>query len=320
MKQEQIILCEKHKVLLDFIWTWGWGCALQPLLVDVSMYFDWHASQQMCRRAIRELRKVGLLKAKTWLDGKSEILILTKPAIAFVTGKDAKEISSFPKHSTRDSEILSICRMMYILEWTCEHGIMKYITVDEIFKHNIYTIHLHIGELLNYWERVSFYKQFKCYEYEKHQLEVSQINRLQLHMNKGKQVFSEKEQLSAVTIESLHRRGISIIDIENEGATFTLCFSIFNIHDLTAKKVMDYYVLCHDWVKSLHLELEAKLTVCCLDEIQQKSLEKNLMKIHKGRPFWEYSLARKADISKGIPIVVVNTRLKEKYMKVGYLS
>lgn len=90
MKKEQAILCEKHKVLLHFIWTWGWGCALQPLLVDVSMYFDWYTYRQMCRRGIRELKKAELLKAKTWVDGKSEIFILTKPAIAFVSGKDAK--------------------------------------------------------------------------------------------------------------------------------------------------------------------------------------------------------------------------------------
>jgi len=264
-------------------------------MVDISMYFDWHASRQMCRRGIRELKKAGLLKEKTWVDGKSEILILTKPAIAFVSGKDAKEISSFPKHSTRDSEILSVCRMMYVLQWSYEHEIIKYDIVREILIHNIFNIHLRIGELLTYWEKTSFYKQFRKYEYQKCCLDESRVERLQLHMDKDERVSAKKERSASLTIESSHRRGISIIDIEKEGTTYQLCFSVFNIHDLSAKKVIDYYLLCHDWAKSLHDDLEARLTIYCMDEVQQKSLEKNLMKTHHERPFWEHTLARKAD-------------------------
>lgn len=208
---------------------------------------------------------------------------------------------------------------MYVLEWSYEHEIIKYNIVSEVFKNNIYTIHLRIGELLHHWERVSFYKQFRCYKYERRQLEGSQVERLQLHMNKGKRISSEKELFSGLTIESLHRRGISIIDIEKEGITCKLCFSVFNIYDLTAKKVMDYYLLCHDWVKSLHTELEARLTIYCMDQVQKKNLEQNLLKLSHGQPYWEYALARKADTTKGIPIVVQNIGLKSKYMQVGNL-
>jgi hypothetical protein len=219
MKQEQIVLCEKHKVLLDFIWTWGWGCALQPLLVEVSTWFEWYASEQMCRRGLRQLKNAGLLKKKTWVDGKSEILILTKPAIAFVSGKNVKEISSFPKHSTRDSEILSICRMMFVLQWAKKNGAYCYGAVYDYFDNRIQTLHRRIGDLMSYWLRNSFYEQFRSYEFQKNCLNESRLERLKLHMDENDRWPSQKEMFSGLTIESLHRRGISIAGVKKKKRT-----------------------------------------------------------------------------------------------------
>ena len=317
MKQEQENLCVRHYELLHFIWVWGWGCALQPLLVDVAMYFDWYASRQMCRRYLRDLKQAGLLKAKTWVDGKSEILILKKPAIAFVSDKDSKAVSSYPKHSTRESELLSICRMMYMLQWAKNREEHRYDRVVVFFYASISTIHRRIGELQHYWLHTPFFRDKKFsndFILQAICLQESREERLQLHIDKDERIPVEKHTHPVGTMETLHRRGISIVGKKQEGEITQLLFGVFNIHNLTARKVMEHYVLCNRWVKSLHDDLEARLIVYCMDHVQQKELEKNLLRTSHGRPFWEQALASKADISKGIPVAVRNIGLKHKYM------
>ena len=104
MNEHQLALCGKHRDLLSVVWKLGWGLALQPQLVELMVSLHAYPSEQMCRRGIRELKEAQLVKAKHWLDGKSEILILCKPAIPYIMNCSSAEIASIPTYTSREPD------------------------------------------------------------------------------------------------------------------------------------------------------------------------------------------------------------------------
>jgi len=114
MNRNQSELCTKHQHLLECTWMLGWGCTLQPLLVKLLVQMRAYPSDQMCRRGIRELKQAKLLKAKTWVDGKTEVLILCKPAITNVFNEwhardTSKKVRAVKEYQGKSGEHL--CRI-----------------------------------------------------------------------------------------------------------------------------------------------------------------------------------------------------------------
>lgn len=287
MTMEQIALCDTHQILLTFIWSWGGGCAIQPLLVEIMTEASWYASPQMCRRAIRKLKHTGLLKASHWLDGKTELLMLCKPAIEWISEQPA--VASYPKHNTRDQEKLSICRML-----VAKNAIKLNLKTNPSYVFSLLmgssdcTMGLRINELPEYYEKVLSERLPKSeYESQMEQLALSRQQRTAMRSGtKGTAVNP-----SIVTVETLHRHGIYVLGFSQRQLQWetktVIQFCYFGIHHLTVSRMRELLEVCQKWSWGFGSSCELELVFCCTSSAKRKALDRELSKItSSGEPYW----------------------------------
>jgi hypothetical protein len=318
MNDLQTDLCKKHRVLLDLIWRFGFGIALQPQLTDLVVYLNYYPSEQMCRRGIRDLKAARLLKVKRWQDGRSEILILCKPAISYITGRTSEQITSIPPYSAHKPEWASIFRLWYLKRQLLRYnGLPSYQIVLSSLDQAQISLFCRLSELPDYWlKRKDFYARLSqdCRNYQ-----------LQLDaMNYWKQPFHPvgNQRLTRITtLRTLHQHGLFLIGYSHDPKAeplhqHRLRFGYFFSNDsLNAKTAVELAVLCHEWAKLISDQLEVQLDVFCLNEIQAGTLKRQLLKTETGREFWRVKANRRFDGYPRCPIVPVDTGLQTLYLK-----
>lgn len=316
MNRKQSELCTKHQHLLECTWMLGWGCALQPLLVKLLVQMHAYPSDQMCRRGVRELKQAKLLKAKTWADGKTEVLILCKPAISFVTGKSSEQISSYPNHAGREPELLSIFRMLFAERFLQNRSFESFPAFQRALQKSLCTVCCRIGDLPEYWKSHFSPQKVHHFEQQSEVMTASQEMRQQKSFSKKK--LAERFSLQAsppLTLEDLHRRGIFLIDRIQQDNFHLLHFGIFNVHGLSVQRILELTIQCHDWVRQcLNSQWDAQLGVFCMSQVQVQTLKNQLLKKKNGQACWKTVLKYE---TQSFPIVLTDTHLKECYLKSG---
>ena len=311
MKEHQLALCGKHSDLLLVVWKLGWGLALQPQLVKLMVSLHAYPSEQMCRRGIRELKEAQLVKAKHWLDGKSEILILCKPAIAYIMDCSSDEIASIPPHTSREPDWKSVFRLWYAQSLVRRKELTSYTALTETINGSRLSLYCHLTDLWDYWKaHEAFFPPGRDYQYELNALDY------------WKRPFQRPagKRITDTTLHTLHQHGIFLMGgiknnrPSNPGA---LLFGYFNQHDLSAKKAVNLACMCQDWTRGLYKNYDIQLVIFCLSEVQAGSMKKQLLKNSRGdcRQFWQAESNRRFDGYETCPIRMVDTGIQERYLK-----
>lgn len=313
MKEHQLALCGKHSDLLLVVWKLGWGLALQPQLVKLMVSLHAYPSEQMCRRGIRELKEAQLVKAKHWLDGKSEILILCKPAIAYIMDCSSDEIASISSYTSREPDWKSVFRLWYAQFLTQRQKISSCDIFMNTIVNGSLSLYCHLTELSDYWKRLE-----KCFppgqEYER-QLAALRYWKKPVHSS------SESNRLSrCMTLHTLHQHGIFLMGWSKGSRPYyphILRFGYFNQHNLTAKKAVELACLCQEWTRTLYNDCDTQLVLFCLSKVQADSMKKQLLKNSRGdyRQFWQVASNRWFDGYQACPIRMVDTGIQAQYLK-----
>ncbi len=311
MNEHQLARCGKHSDMLSVVWKLGWGLALQPQLVKLMVSLHAYPSEQMCRRGIRELKEAQLLKAKHWLDGKSEILILCKPAIAYITDCSSDEIALVPPYTSRKPEWKSIFRLWYAQYLVRRKELTSYTALTEAINGSRLSLYCHLTELSDYWKaHEAFFPSGRDYQYELNSLD---------YWKRPFELHTEK-RIPDTTLHTLHQHGIFLIGrIKNSPPLYpsALQFGYFNQHDLAAKKAVQLACMCQEWTRGLYTNYDIQLVIFSLSKVQADSLKKQLLKSSKGGycQFWQAESNRRLDGYQTCPIRMVDTGIQERYLK-----
>jgi len=312
MNEKQLTLCGKHNDLLTVVWKLGWGLALQPQLVELMVSLHAYPSEQMCRRGIRELKEAQLVKAKHWLDGKSEILILCKPAIAYIMNCSSAEITSIPTYTSREPDRKSVFRLWYAQDLVGRMELVSYTALTEAINNSYLSLYFHLTDLSDYWKaHEAFFPSGRDYQYELNALD---------YWKRPFQLPVEKQPKDITTLHTLHQHGIFLIGrIKNNRPSYpcALRFGYFNQHDLAAKKAVQLACMCQEWTRGLYRNYDVQLVIFCKSETQADSLSRQLLKSSRGdyRQFWQTESNRRLDDYQACPIRMVDTGIQERYLK-----
>lgn len=311
MNNTQSSLCAKHYDLLRVIWFLGWRMALQPQLVELMVSLSAYKSQQMCRRGIRALRDAQLLKSKYWVDGKSQVLVICKPAVAYITNRTPEIFSlSFPSTS-RGPEWSSIFRLWYAQLLIQNKGLSSYEALRDLVANTRLTLYCHRSELPDYWDsHRNYFPQGREYETQR---KAMKIRKTPFDLPADEQVLR-----TYTTLCTLHAHGLFLIGRIRGNRKYhpqKLQFGYFNWNTLSPKKAVELACLCMEWARSLDQNYDIELLVFCRNSVQSNTLTQQLSKNVHGREFWEAASNRWFDGLLESPIYLVDTKLDQTYLK-----
>lgn len=251
------------------------------------------------------------MKAKHWLDGKSEILILCKPAIAYIMNCSSAEIASIPTYTSREPDRKSVFRLWYAQDLVQGKELASYTALTEAINSSRLSLYCHLTELSDYWKaHEAFFPSGRDYQYELNALD---------YWKRPFQLPVEK-RITDTTLRTLHQHGIFLMgQIKNNRPSYpcALRFGYFNQHDLSAKKVVQLACMCQEWTRGLYRNYDVQLVFFCKSETQADSLSRQLLKNSRGdfRQFWQAESNRRFDGYPDCPIRMVDTGIQERYLK-----
>lgn len=261
MKIEKDALCAHHKKLIEILQDWGHGIALQPQLRNLCLMLGLYKSPQMFDRAVRSMKKAGLLKRQTAPDGNSDVLVACKHLIVWHLKKDgAQQVSSVPKRTTNTALYCSMFRLEMIIKLSEQRQEIENrpVSYEDICLHLTrmrQTFTMRIPELIQYFsaQRRIFTGNDnlgdRAYDHQMQLIQRHEQNRQNLAHKDAAKPLPEVPgmEFDALCLELLHRKGIFIRLIQKD--KIVLCTFLF--HKSAMARVIDRIATAYYWAQSL---------------------------------------------------------------------
>lgn len=256
-------LIDDNLEILKLIWYLGNGMCLHKQLVMLLENIQYDSNINI-KKKITELIKGDILTKKQVLMSKSNMLIMTSPAIARFTGQETRDIASIPSSDkTMQNSIFRWERIIEIYVTACQTGYgRKQISADElitIVEDNASTLHMTQKHALHYYNNlIEFYPSYWTTDMTDDMacLRVERANqRNQLFKYDSIQIDPEDQKIKDdydyikstmsdgrrcqefFNFSNLLNTSMSIEYILDEGQTIKIYLAIFDNGNLTVERV-----------------------------------------------------------------------------------
>lgn len=283
-------LCWKYHKLLSIVLHYGGGVMLLPQLRALcSVLMDMNG--QAVNRAVRTLKASEILTRQTWVDNNSDLILFRKYAYRFFEGKTSQEVATPRRPHTMAPYLLGARKIDWLLSFIECNGITSAADLESLLSDTRCTMFLRLPDLTGYYQEqepiLSSVRKDNYWE-QVRQLELSNIQRRTMAQGEAS---SDEHAPPIVTLEQLHRRGIYIVNINEE--TGKVILTTFAGQETKARRLMDWLIGAHFWVTSLLPGYQTGLWVYALEWDHKAALMNALTAIAPGTSetmYYQYRL------------------------------
>lgn len=254
-KTEKLKLCEKNRILLMILYSWGHGQALQKQLRSLCVRLRLYASEQMFDRVVRKLKDNQIIKRQTFEDGRSDVLLLCKFALAFLMDQpNTQRVGALKRHTTSAAMMQSVFRFA-LLEKMIDsmQRAGKSLNFETVFLelercHATYMLRL--PGLLPYFSMrmlVFGEEQPSEYRYQKKLMMQFQQHRYNLAHPKDAKPLELIPGIEPLSLEHLHRAGIMIQTVR----LTEIVYCIFSQRCTEQAKMVNKLIMAYRWTQRI---------------------------------------------------------------------
>lgn len=253
MNPEQLRLFEKHHILLWMIWLWGHGLALQKQVRELCVRLGVYASAQMADQAVRELKSAQMLKRQTFVDHKSDMLLLCKGTLALLMEKERRDVSALKKATTNETAMRSVVRLELVSRLV---DLLARSDNPQTFGSICMALHrrnctytLRLPDLYPFFrDKSEIFGQEEPREYAYQLAQMEASHGKVLHPATPKEPgTSLNPQLLPPSLDRLHRSGVWLEGIYPKEVRFYIYSGSLS----GPARMVDKMVLTHTWARSL---------------------------------------------------------------------
>lgn len=284
--EEKQALCEKNHNLLYLLHKYGKDAMPLPQLRALALMLGLYTSGQAANRAVRALKSAGVLTRRTWVDGKSDLILACKYVPRYFAGVSSQGAATPPRAATLAPYLIQSRKVDWLMDTIVHHRLETLDNVEHFLFRNGCTLFLGLGDLADFYLRHRPFMASSAYE--------SELRHLAAHAEQRRAMAPAVKSLGppVVTLETLHRKGIYIANLSHTDRR--VIFALFPRRGTQASRILDYAETAAWWTRGLLPGYEVCVMAHCLDRDHADALRETLNRpVDQWTCYWEETMRRR---------------------------